>query len=728
MADDAVPPFLLYYTTTFCILVALAMSETATTLFRKLVPGLAQPKATADAPVPPSEHVATAELQPQSKEGSTATGSRLRGGNGQKPSAQTLMSDADAAGGGARLAFIQGAVGSVMGAVSAADSAIYAGQALYRSTREAMRSLYALGGDGSVIGGAAAAGAASAAHPRVVIVGGSFAGLRAQRHLCDLADVTVVDPKTYFEYTPGVLRLYTRPERLGALTTALPNAHSKLVCGSLVAVAPTHIIVRTATGTSQRLEYDYLLLGCGTGYPCAPIKPSAAEVSLAARQATWDKAAAELRAAGSVIVVGGGLVGVELAAEIASAMPGKSVRLLSSGPSLCSSLPAQAGKLSHEWLERHGVVVSLLSPVASVDAVSGTVTLANGALLHADRVYDCRGNGPPTTADVIFADELRDLKDERGRLRVDAWLHCPGSGGRIFAMGDVMAAAPSFASDLKLGHTAELNADVVATNVHALIEHLATPPSAAEAEPLVAEPEDRVARAAGSVSYPQGAVGAPVVPKLCIVSLGEGDAIVVFNDLVLGSSWIGSLLGAIGKPVLEATKVAAAAERPGAVLLWKLGDWGANLISRTLLKRQAPPSLPATPNGRPIILFDGVCLLCSTFIHFVLDHDPEAAFDFAPLQGPTGKKLLKLHGLPLDVSTVVLIDECGHHVRSTAALRVLARCSAPYSYLAAFLWLPRPLRDLGYKMVAAVRYRLFGQDDGSTCRRMTKAMRTRFHE
>jgi hypothetical protein len=240
---DSVP--LLLYTATFCILVALAMSETATSLFRKLVPGLTQSKATADAPVPPSEQV-TAELQPQSKEGTTATGSRLRGGNGPKPSAQTLVSDADAAGGGVRLAVIQGAVGAVMGAVSAADSAIYAGRAIYRSAREAVRSLNALGGDGSSICGAAAASAAPAAQPRVVIVGGSFAGLRAQRHLCDLADVTVVDPKTYFEYTPGVLRLYTRPERLNTLTTALPNAHSKLVCGSLVAVAPTHIIVRTA--------------------------------------------------------------------------------------------------------------------------------------------------------------------------------------------------------------------------------------------------------------------------------------------------------------------------------------------------------------------------------------------------------------------------------------------------------------------------------------------------
>lgn len=87
---------------------------------------------------------------------------------------------------------------------------------------------------------------------------------------------------------------------------------------------------------------------------------------------------------------------------------------------------------------------------------------------------------------------------------------------------------------------------------------------------------------------------------------------------------------------------------------------------------------------------------------------------------------LKAAGLPLDVSTMVLIDEAGTHVRSTAALRVIARCGAPYSWLFAAILIPRPLRDLGYKMVAAARYRLFGQDDGTTCRRMTKAIRKRF--
>ena len=194
----------------------------------------------------------------------------------------------------------------------------------------------------------------------------------------------------------------------------------------------------------------------------------------------------------------------------------------------------------------------------------------------------------------------------------------------------------------------------------------------------------------------------------------------VFNDFV-----VSGLIPAIAKPVLEWSKIAACAERPGAVLFWRFGDFAANLLSRLLPKRPPPP--PSAQ--RPIILFDGVCLLCATFIHFVLDHDKAGAFDFAPLQGPTGTALLTKHGLPLDVSTMVLIDEAGVHVRSTAALRVLRRCSAPYSWLGATaIWLPRPVRDLGYKTVAALRYRLFGKDDGSTCRRMTKAIRSRFHE
>merc|ERR1712113_563147 len=96
------------------------------------------------------------------------------------------------------------------------------------------------------------------------------------------------------------------------------------------------------------------------------------------------------------------------------------------------------------------------------------------------------------------------------------------------------------------------------------------------------------------------------------------------------------------------------------------------------------------------------------------------------LQSEYGNAALARVGMKSDLSTMVLIDEAGVHVRSDAALRVLSRCGMPYSILYAAILLPRPVRDIGYKAVAALRYRIFGKDDGSSCRRLTKQLRKRF--
>lgn len=81
--------------------------------------------------------------------------------------------------------------------------------------------------------------------------------------------------------------------------------------------------------------------------------------------------------------------------------------------------------------------------------------------------------------------------------------------------------------------------------------------------------------------------------------------------------------------------------------------------------------------------------------------------------------------LQRDLSTVVLIDEAGAHVRSTAALRVLRHLGTPYQCLYSLVLIPRPLRDLGYKLVAASRYSLFGKDE-EVCRRMSAEIKRRF--
>lgn len=112
-----------------------------------------------------------------------------------------------------------------------------------------------------------------------------------------------------------------------------------------------------------------------------------------------------------------------------------------------------------------------------------------------------------------------------------------------------------------------------------------------------------------------------------------------------------------------------------------------------------------------VVLFDGVCNLCNGFARFLIDHDPPPGrFRLAALQSDAGRALLRAHGVPADVvDTVVLIEGDRVSARSTAMLRILRRLGVPWSVLAAFLLVPRAIRDPAYEWLARHRYRWFGR-------------------
>ncbi|WP_226481540.1 thiol-disulfide oxidoreductase DCC family protein [Natrinema amylolyticum] len=117
------------------------------------------------------------------------------------------------------------------------------------------------------------------------------------------------------------------------------------------------------------------------------------------------------------------------------------------------------------------------------------------------------------------------------------------------------------------------------------------------------------------------------------------------------------------------------------------------------------------PDG-PIILFDGVCNLCSGFVQFVLPRDTEGQFRFASLQSDVGNELLAEHGLPTDeLESVVLIEGEDCYVKSAAVIRIAERLGGVYRLLGPFRFLPRRLRDGVYDFVADRRYRWFGKKD-----------------
>jgi predicted DCC family thiol-disulfide oxidoreductase YuxK len=132
-------------------------------------------------------------------------------------------------------------------------------------------------------------------------------------------------------------------------------------------------------------------------------------------------------------------------------------------------------------------------------------------------------------------------------------------------------------------------------------------------------------------------------------------------------------------------------------------------------------------SGRPIVLFDGVCQLCNGSVLFIVKRDPSRQFRFAALQSTAGAALLRTFGLPTDVlDTLVLIEGDRVFTRSTASLRIARRLSGLWPLLYGLIVVPRPLRDLLYRVVARNRYRWFGRRDA--CMMPTPDLQERFLE
>jgi predicted DCC family thiol-disulfide oxidoreductase YuxK len=112
----------------------------------------------------------------------------------------------------------------------------------------------------------------------------------------------------------------------------------------------------------------------------------------------------------------------------------------------------------------------------------------------------------------------------------------------------------------------------------------------------------------------------------------------------------------------------------------------------------------------PVVIFDGVCNLCNASVSFIIRHDPEAVFHFAPLQSEAAHNLLKGESIPIDsIDSVLLVDGGNVYTESTAALMIARKLKGLWRLFYGFMIIPRPFRDAVYRLVARNRYRIFGK-------------------
>ncbi|XP_065020417.1 uncharacterized protein LOC135645706 [Musa acuminata AAA Group] len=304
------------------------------------------------------------------------------------------------------------------------------------------------GGSGSGRGG-------NATWNRVVIVGGGIAGSLLAKSIQFHADVVLIDQKEYFEIPWATLRsTVEQPVAEKAIfshTDYLVNG--TVITSSAVDVTETDVI----TADGRHVTYDYLVIATGHTTTSPRCKRDMIE--------KFKEANVKMRTSSSVLVIGGGPAGVELASDIASVYPDKKVTLVHSGSRLLGFISRKAGNKALEWLRSKNVDV-LLEQSIDLDTISeadGIYMTSAGEAIAADCYYVCV-NKRLGSSWLRKSMVLKDSLDIYGQLKVDEHLRVKGRNN-IFAIGDIIDV-----SERKQGMLAQKHAMVAAKNLKQLMK------------------------------------------------------------------------------------------------------------------------------------------------------------------------------------------------------------------------------------------------------------------
>lgn len=118
------------------------------------------------------------------------------------------------------------------------------------------------------------------------------------------------------------------------------------------------------------------------------------------------------------------------------------------------------------------------------------------------------------------------------------------------------------------------------------------------------------------------------------------------------------------------------------------------------------------PEGKHIILFDGVCNFCNTTINKIIEKDKQNLYVFASLQSEIGQEILQYIGVDKTTDSIVLYQPgVAYYLKSDVVIQVARELGGRYYFLSWLRIFPKFLRDIGYDYFAKNRYKWFGKKD-----------------
>lgn len=323
---------------------------------------------------------------------------------------------------------------------------------------------------------------------RIVILGGGFGGVSVYRALRNkvqgAVSITLINKHNFFWFTPMLHEVatgsVTREHVSLPLREIIRHPHDTFVRAEVTFVDTAHQLVHTSEGS---FPYDQLVLGLGSTGSDRGV-PGVHEYTLpfrfledgiavrnkiiehfekASRLVTDGERAAELQ----FVIVGGGLTGTELAAQLADWIDDlcciykidrklPRITLLHGGPCLVPQLHVSSSKTTERILIKKGVEVVCNAFV--VDVTSHTVVLRDATNIQSSITVWTAG----------FASPLRSLVPEV-MLDEQGWLKMKPDGrvegfSQVWGIGD-SAHGGAFAKIPQNAQAAEMLGEQVAWNV-----------------------------------------------------------------------------------------------------------------------------------------------------------------------------------------------------------------------------------------------------------------------
>lgn len=277
---------------------------------------------------------------------------------------------------------------------------------------------------------------------QVLVIGGGFAGVATAQKLSKQGIKTIlVDRKDYFEVTYAVLRDVTVP---AANNDNARKYYRDIIVGNFIHSGVKELSTSSALlNNGETIRFEKVVIASGSRYPSLPLAKSTHAKSLSERREELAKYHQQLKSATNVLIMGGGVVGVELAGEIAYAMPNTKVTLAHNSDTLLDGFKVKAQTKAVKHLTELGVNIEFNSYYQQKG--KSYIDKRSERIITPDLAFTATGTLPNNE---FLKNNFSHILTDSGLIKVNEKL-CVIEQDNFYALGDI-----ADVGEAKLGYLA----------------------------------------------------------------------------------------------------------------------------------------------------------------------------------------------------------------------------------------------------------------------------------